>query len=543
MDTIMILGSLLGMGYFLNKEKQNRNQINERNIVNEHDVPNSYNVYEGNMVNMVRKHEQGLGNSLFQKSKNVKETRVLPPAYNNKGILKKKLSEPSTHHGLKKQVKFSPTLQMEKKPNFNPLAVVANKDAGGFDTIVKNGFSHQNMIPFYSGTGTNQNMGNNNQSIVERFTGSGGLLKTGKKEADNFFQPEKNPNVFTTDAPDDNAKNRYYVSELKTDQLPFDQQRIGPGLDNGYGSQGIDGFHPTYQAPQQTVDDLRVKTNPKQSWGGRTSAVTPLAQERGYQSEVKKNQPERTFNKMNYLLATPTSQTTQQKIPDNFGNIKDTERANEFLGQSGNVGTHNIQKNIIMSKYQNGSKHSQETYDHGSISNQTPKHIVYDETDLPKTTIKQTTLSSYLGNINYNKGKGYLTTKYTAPTTTKETTQSEYIGNVSGNKEPISQQQYYNMEINGLKESTLVNRKPVIVKEQQYYGKEDVNYSINHNTRHEIEDKINQFQNITAIYSQEPVAQRSKVQHKKEVSKNMNDRIDSLFINQMKENPFNHSFS
>lgn len=546
----MILGGLLGVGYFLNQEKQHRNKPNKRNIVDGQDVPNSYNIYEGNMVNVVREHEQGLGNALFKKSKNSKETRVIPPFYNlgNPTVEKpkKKLSEPSSPRGLKRRVKqqtFPKVVEMENSEDYNPLAVaVNNKDAGGFNTILNKGFSHQNMVPFYSGTGTNQNMGDNaQQSIVERFTGTGSLLKPGKKEADTFFQPEKNPNVFTTDGPDDNTRTRYHVSELKTDQLPFEQQRVGPGLNQGFDTKGSDGFHSMFRAPQQTVDELRVKTNQKESWGGRTSAATPFAQERALQSNMEKNQPERTFEQLSFISATPTGTSTRHAIPDNFNNIKQTFRSHEFDGQPGRIGGHNIEKNIVISEYSNGAKHAYENYDVGSISNQNPKHVVYDEKDLPRTTIKQTTLSSYTGGVNKDKGNGYLTTTYLAPTTTKETTQTEYIGIADGIKEHSSQQQYYNAEINALKESTLVNREPTTVKEQQFYGKEDVNQVVNHNIRHELQEDMNKFKNITAIYSQEPLS--AKITHQKEASKKVDDRIDSIFVDQMKKNPFNHSFT
>lgn len=551
MDTIIILGGLMGLGYFLNQEKQTRNRPLKRDIVEPHQVPNSYNIYEGNMVNVIREHEQGLGNDLFQKSKNAKQTKIIPPLYNLGNPvgskIKKKSSGTSFRRGSKgKKPSFPKEVKLENQEDYDPMVVgVYNQESGGFNKIVDESFTHQNMVPFFSGNSTNQNMGNNTQSsIIERFTGTGSnsLLKPGKVEADNFFQPEKNPNVFTTDMPDDDTRTRYHVSELKTDQLPFEQQRIGPGLNKGFGDKGADGFHPMFRAPQQTVDELRIKTEQKQSYGGRLSATTPFAQERAMQTTLEKNRPERTFEQLSFISATPTGVSTRHHIPENFQNIKQTFRSQEHDGGlPGRIGGHNIQRNIIHSEYNDPSKTPQETYDWGGVSKQITKSVVYDEGDLPSVTKKETTSSSYIGNVNQNKGKGYLTTTYLAPTTTKETTQTDYYGIAEGSDQPMSQQQYYNAEINAMKETTLTNRDPTTVKEQLFYGKEDVNQSLNHNIRHELQEEMSKFKNVTTIYSQEPLG--SRITHQKDVSKKIDDRIDPIFTEQLRKNPFNHSFN
>lgn len=550
MDTIIILGSLLGVGYFLNNEKQLRNRPPVRDIVNPDNVPNSYNIYESNMVNIVREHEQGLGNDLYQKSKDAKNTRIIPPLYNLGNptattIPKKnaKQLETSTQRGLKSRRRTKPSfpkdVKLENRQDYDPLVVdVDNSESGGFNKILDQSFTHQNMVPFFSGTGTNQNIGSNTQpSILERFTGTGTLLKPGKKEADTFFQPEQNPNVFTSDLPDDDTRTRYHVSELKTDQLPFEQKRVGPGLNEGFTTEGVDGFHPIFRAPQQTVDELRVKTNPKNVYGGRTSAAQPIFnQERARQSILQKNQPERTFEKLSFISATPTGVNIRQALPENYENIKQTFRSHE-QELAGRVGNHNIERNIVISEYSDPFKKPEEIYDWGSVTKNV-KSVVYDENDLPRTTIKQTTLTSYTGGANQSKGKGYLTTTYLAPTTTKETTQTDYYGIAEGSQQQMSQQQYYNAEINGMKESTLINRKPNTVKEQLFYGKDEVNQALNHNVRYDLQENMAKYKNITSIYSQEPLA--SKITHQKEQTKCIDNRIDPIFTEQVRNNPFSH---
>lgn len=551
MDTIIILGGLMGLGYFLNQEKQIRNRPSTRDMVEPHQVPNSYNIYEGNMVNVVREHEQGLGNDLFQKSKNAKKTKIIPPLYNlgNPTASKKKSSGVSSRRGLKSQQEKKPSfpkdVKLENREDYDPLVVgVYNQESGGFNKIVDESFTHQNMVPFFAGNSTNQNMGGNAQSsIIERFTGTGtgSLLKPGKTEADNFFQPQKNPNVFTTDLPDDDTRTRYHVSELKTDQLPFEQQRVGPGLNKGFGDKGADGFHPMFRAPQQTVDELRIKTEEKKTYGGRLTAATPFAQERAMQSNMEKNRPERTFEQLSFISATPTGVSTRHKNPENFQNIKPTFRSQEQGLAASSVGGHELTRNVVRGEYNDPSKTPQETYDWGAVSKPTTKSVVYDEGDLPRVTRKETTSSSYIGVVNQSKGKGYLTTTYLAPTTTKETTQTEYYGIAEGSDQQMSQQQYYNAEINAMKETTLTNRDPTTVKEQLFYGKEDVNQALNHNIRHELQEEMSKYKHVTNIYSQEPLG--SRITHQKDVSKKIDDRIDPIFTEQVRKNPFNHSFN
>lgn len=559
MDTVIILGALLGAGYFLNQEKQTRNRDPVRSIVDPHHVPNTYNVYEGNMVNVVREHEQGLGNDLFQKSKNAKKTRVIPPLYNlgNPTAAKSKKKfrsrlDASSRRGssrtnLVQGKKSLPKIvRLENRADYEPLDVdVRSQESGGFNPIVDPKFIHQNMVPFFAGNSTNQNMDiGRTSSVLEHFTasGSGSLLKPGKKEADNFFKPEKNPNVFTTDLPDDDTRTRYHVSELKTDQLPFAQERVGPGLNQDFGTDGVDGFHPIYRAPQQTVDELRVQTDPKKTYGGRTSIATPIfAQERGQHGAMEKNRPERTFEKMSFISATPTGVSTRHHVPENFQNLKQTFRSQEQGLAASSVGGHELTRNVVRGEYEDPFKHSQELADWGSIKKPTSKSVIYDEGDLPRVTRKEQTHTSYVGTATRDKGKGYLTTTYLAPTTTKETTQTEYYGIAEGSDQQMSQQQYYNAEINALKESTLHNRDPTTVKEQLFYGKEDVNQVLNHNVRHELQEEMAKYRGITNIYSQEPLG--SKITNQKDPSKMIDSRIDPVFTEQVRNNPFGHPLS
>ena len=55
---------------------------------------------------------------------------------------------------------------------------------------------------------------------------------------------------------------------------PWKEQMVGPGLGKGYVSEGSNGFNSALTAREyynpKTVNELRVKTNPKMTYGGVT---------------------------------------------------------------------------------------------------------------------------------------------------------------------------------------------------------------------------------------------------------------------------------
>ena len=59
-----------------------------------------------------------------------------------------------------------------------------------------------------------------------------------------------------------------YISERKDNYKPWDEIKVGPGLNKGYTSKPSGGFHQAdtrdYVLPKN-VDELRVLSNPKQT--------------------------------------------------------------------------------------------------------------------------------------------------------------------------------------------------------------------------------------------------------------------------------------
>jgi len=139
--------------------------------------------------------------------------------------------------------------------------------------FAKGDYVHNNMVPFFKGSGTNQNVDPYaNVSVLEMYGVKDDSFKP-KKEINPLFAPTENIKPITNIQ---DVQDRMFVSRLQNNVLPFKQEHVGPGLGKEFGSMPSGGFNPLsneamYKAGvlPKTVDDLRVKTNPKESYVNR----------------------------------------------------------------------------------------------------------------------------------------------------------------------------------------------------------------------------------------------------------------------------------
>lgn len=164
--------------------------------------------------------------------------------------------------------------------------------------ILKEDFTHHNMVPFF-GSNIKQNMSDqSNQTVLENHTGNIYNYRN-KSEVPYMFDPQTRVNfVNGTPVYNEELVKRFNPSNKKQQELPIKQVRVGPGLDRGYTSAPCGGLNQAnkrdYIMPKN-VDELRVLTNPKKTYGGRIVAGLKSGQ-RGLQSKVNKNNPERYYN-------------------------------------------------------------------------------------------------------------------------------------------------------------------------------------------------------------------------------------------------------
>jgi hypothetical protein len=130
-------------------------------------------------------------------------------------------------------------------------------------------FKHNNMIPFYSGNKLKGKIFNEDiaESFMDNMTGGGSQLIK-KIEQAPLFKPEDNVQ-WAHGAPNssDFYQSRVNPGMKSSNVKPFESEIVGPGLDKGYTTQGSDGFNAGMEArdkwQDKTVDELRIKTNPK----------------------------------------------------------------------------------------------------------------------------------------------------------------------------------------------------------------------------------------------------------------------------------------
>ena len=158
---------------------------------------------------------------------------------------------------------------------------------------------HPNMVPFIK----NKNQQNFNDNAftntLGRHTGNDETYRPRKHEVKNFFDVTPN-NSFVYGSPSFTQTvdmDRYIPSQKRTNEKPFQDIRVGPGLAAGYTAEPTGGLTQSnardYIMPK-SIDELRVLTNPKITYDGRVVAGLKSGQ-RGLQATPFKNRPERYY--------------------------------------------------------------------------------------------------------------------------------------------------------------------------------------------------------------------------------------------------------
>ena len=134
--------------------------------------------------------------------------------------------------------------------------------------VDKTNFKHNNMVPFYGGKIKGQVYDMNiAESILDNSVGSGSQVIK-KIEQAPLFKPQENMQwAYGTPNMSDFYQSRVFPGNKSNNVKPFESVTVGPGLNQGYGTEGSAGFNSGMEAREcwlpKTVDELRVVTNPK----------------------------------------------------------------------------------------------------------------------------------------------------------------------------------------------------------------------------------------------------------------------------------------
>lgn len=224
---------MLGLGYILNQNRPVKgNPIKQ---VNNNELPSATNVYDSKYVDTARKIEAELAKKKFA------------------GIT-------------------GPPLQPGMPSKIIPRTKVVTSDLSGM-SLPENEFKHNNMTPFYRGKLKHMRLdGGGIANQLEAFTGAQQFYQP-KREIENLFKPERNlGNVHGMQANAQYMQGRVDAPKVRNNVLPFEQVRVGPGLNRGFTAEPTGGFQQfdarDYAVPRNT-DEVRTANKPKVTYEGR----------------------------------------------------------------------------------------------------------------------------------------------------------------------------------------------------------------------------------------------------------------------------------
>ena len=214
-----------------------------------------------------------------------------------------------------------------------------DKDFAGLDGNVKTseGFSHNNMTPFFGGkmTGTNINDSGIYETVLDNLQGSGSQLIE-KREVGSFFTPESNVQ-HTHGAPNMNdfLQSRVNPSLKVSNVKPWKEQQIAPGLNQGFTTDGAGGYNSYLQERDslkpRNVDQLRTANNPKASYSlhNHEGPLLNPIKNIGVMGKMEKNRPDTHSEHGSQRWFTTNGAYTAATMPtNNDHNVSETKGLN-----------------------------------------------------------------------------------------------------------------------------------------------------------------------------------------------------------------------
>ena len=275
MAELLLVTAVIAIGYALSGEKKSDDTPIAK--IPTKSMPNGSNLFNSNRVNEILIDEQQMSNKRYDKvfsnklnGSNLMVPGPMTPYFNKVDYVDNTLPiEFQDNPRLNTTVEYIDPTSEEYSLNHSTGNSVSDSWYGVSLTgepIDPKSFSHNNMTPFF-GSHVRQNVDEySNNSIVENFTGQAYFDKK-KSEQPQLFDPESNiTNPYGMSNLSGYQRERYIVSNIRNNVAPTEKIYVGPGLNKGYTWQGSGGFQQAdtrdYMLPK-TVDELRVKTNPK----------------------------------------------------------------------------------------------------------------------------------------------------------------------------------------------------------------------------------------------------------------------------------------
>lgn len=220
---------------------------------------------------------------------------------------------------------------------------------------------HNNMLPNRSG---NRIDSGQNERLLENFTGKDpSKWQNQRKQAVKSFQNTDQSMITDSETLSLDARKQQENRLPEEDELPqnnvlpFKQERVGPGLNQGYDSKPHDhGYHNInardYAMPKD-INELRAKNNPKIEYKGRTNHPS-YPNQRGDIGKYEKIKPDACHELGQNRFTSAISQETYKQPQDEEHHVPDTNR---------NQTTHSTRTGAVISEQQAQTQNRDTTYD------------------------------------------------------------------------------------------------------------------------------------------------------------------------------------
>lgn len=297
-----LASAVIGLGYLLSDKKRLSSTVPIAKIPDK-SKPNGDNIFDSNRVQEIRLQEQQLSDERYKQALTNSKSNIIIPGPTETYYKKVDYAD----NTLPIEFTENPRMQNNRSsfsaekyygyghPTGNPVSDGHHGISLTGEPIDPKNFSHNNMVPFF-GSHVRQNVDEvQNQQIVENFTGNLKYCRK-KDEIPNLFDPQANVGLPTGSAPLTLAygKERFIVSNIRNNEAPTEKIYVGPGLNKGYTAFPSGGFQQAntrdYVLPK-TVDELRVKTNPKVTYYMPIIPGQHIGR-RGMIGTVQKNRPD-----------------------------------------------------------------------------------------------------------------------------------------------------------------------------------------------------------------------------------------------------------
>ena len=546
MEGAILLG-LAGIGYLMNKDDDKEKHRIDTNIKPDIFQNTNSSIYNLNNVADSQKFESKLVNQNFEKTLDNQSNMV------------------SDYNAKLKEIE--PTSDIIMGLDGNPIQ---KKDFLMNDQGIK-------VEPFYSGngpagidftrnTGLDRHQGMSDYRYIHREARHNGVNLHGPP------QPYANGNPFG--APDSGPamnQDRYDPGMYKTNELPFEQQRIAH-IDQ---KSDINRDVGEIFAQRNGVDNIRALSNPKLSFEGKVIAGKGI-DERGIEGQVFKHLPDRDYEQNpNQWLVTTGAVEAGTIRPAEI--LPETNR--QYLNRQ-DLGTPGSSVNMSEEKRPMFKKSDRQQLDSDTIRNAYGKEIFIDaehgqssykvypnerevtsertyegntayfvpgETihlqDPVKRSLKETT-------INPANPNGFTQTVTTSPeehlydtvrTSKKETVLFDHTGNARGSTlQEMAQDQYFRADLNPNKEIIAKGREPTPESTKLANGVDTINMDIK-----KIEsDYFNHHQTgVERVYQNIPTENSCEYTRDKDTLDNdkLAYRIEGDLLDPFKHNPYTHS--